>query len=213
MTHPVALVLENRPCLVIGDLPEAARRVKRLLEAGALVTWFYTGPQDRMDATKQLALSRDAEQQLLVVTRPIVADDLAGVWLVVFTDGGAVEAERISAWCTERQIFFCAVDQPRVSSYSHMALVETPPLQLAISTAGKVPGLAQHLKRELAPLFNTRGLSEFLEALVSLRSQTPRAQRKAVLEHALKGFRVHASIELPEPYSNSGKVSKGSGAG
>jgi siroheme synthase (precorrin-2 oxidase/ferrochelatase) len=167
---PVALKLAGRRCLVVGSGEEADARARALAEAGADV--------------------RRAE-----VFEPGLLD---GVWLAVLTARDTELAERIDRECDARRIFFCAVDDPRVGSYSHLALARAGIVTCAIGTNGEAPALARRLRELFEKLFERANLADFAAAHARLRSQTPPAERKTVLGEHVRELRVEGELVVPQ---------------
>jgi siroheme synthase-like protein len=187
---PVALVLEGRSCLVIGDGAEAVQRAEALFRAGALVTVVTEQPEPDL-----LRLERDGHCKL--ERRAFAPADLDGKWLAVLTSMDSDLAERVSRAALERRVFFSAVDQPKVSSYLHVALARAGALVAAISTAGSAPALGRRLREELERVFDECKLADFVERVSALREKTPSAARRQVLGAAVAGVRFGGKLELP----------------
>jgi precorrin-2 dehydrogenase/sirohydrochlorin ferrochelatase len=187
---PVALVLEGRPCLVVGSGTEAAQRADALFRAGAVVTVVAEQPEPEL-----LRLAQNGH--LVLERRAFVAVDLDGKWLAVLTDTDMELADRVSRAAAERRVFFSAVDQPKVSSYLHVALARAGSLVAAISTAGSAPALGRRLREELERIFDEAGLADFVDRVSRLRQQTPSASRRQVLGAAVAGVRFEGKLELP----------------
>jgi len=191
-SFPVALKLDGRACLVVGDGDDTVNRLQALAEAGArlhLVT---------RSSSPDLAL-RAREHGALVSEREYRATDLDGVWLAVLCDQNAELAARIGADAEARQVFFCAVDQPGDSSYSHVGITRSGPLFIAIGTEGKAPALARRLKQELARALANPAVSEFVALLVKLRESTPRAERTSRLTREAARFRLEGAFVVDAP--------------
>jgi siroheme synthase-like protein len=187
---PVALVLEGRPCLVIGSSVEAAQRAEALFQAGAVVTVVAEQPEPEL---VRLAESGHFELE----RRAFVPSDLDGTWLAVLTDTDTELADRVSRAAADRRVFFSAVDQPGVSSYLHVALARAGSLVAAISTAGSAPALGRRLREELERIFDESRLADFVDRVSRLRQQTPSASRRQVLGAAVAGVRFDGKLELP----------------
>jgi siroheme synthase-like protein len=194
MSFPVALDLRARRCLVVGFGGEATLRVANLRAAGAEVVWVTRG-----HAASPLP-GFDTE----VRERQFQSSDLSGCWLVVLTDTDAELAQQIGIACEERRIYFCAIDQPAFNSFSHVAVVRRGPVEIAISTGGRVPALARRLKVAFEGLFGA-DFTEFAERLAHLRASTPPRQRREVLDRVLSGFALQGSVELPPGDGADGK--------
>lgn len=119
------------------------------------------------------------------------------MWLAVFTDQDRALAERIAALAEARRVFFCAVDQPEFGSFSHLALVRSGPVTVAISTNGRAPSLARRLREELARLFAEADLGAFAERIASLRDRTSSAERRAVVGEAVQDVHFTGNLALP----------------
>jgi siroheme synthase (precorrin-2 oxidase/ferrochelatase) len=167
---PVALKLEGRVCLVVGEGDEARARAAALEAAGANVR--------RAEAFR--------------------SDDLDGVWLAVLTDRNALLAERMARETEARRVFYCAVDQPEVGSYSHVAIARAGPVFAAIGSHGETPALARRLRELLDDLFVRAGLGGFAERLAELRRSTPAEKRRDVLNAAVKDVRIEGELVLPK---------------
>ena len=175
---PIGLKLEGKRCLVIGNGEEAERRAKAFVGGGAVVNAVSTHPTVEME--------RLADEGLLVLFRRAFREsDLGGAWLAVYTESDAAEALRIGEQAKAERVFFCAVDQPAASSYSHMALAKAGPVTVAVSSNGRAPALARKLGEELDRVFAEAGLHEFAQALAELRDRTAPAERRAVLGAAV----------------------------
>jgi len=186
---PIAVKLEGRRCVVVGNGEEAERRAKALVAAGAAVSVVSTLPTAE---TERLA----GAGALILLRRPFEESDLAGVWLAVYTDPDAGQARRIGELASAERVFFCAVDQPEGSSYSHMALAKAGPMTVAVSSNGRIPALARKLREELDRVFAEAGLHEFAEALARLRDSTAPTERRSVLNAAVGGIRFEGRLVL-----------------
>jgi len=184
--YPLNLSLEDRKCLVIGGGTEAATRAGNLLEAGARVLVVGEEPIPGLELLQSTRLQ--------VEQRAFIESDLDEAWLVVQVSPDTALAREVCQLCEARRIFFCAQDQPRNSSYSHMALARTGSLTLAVATDGRAPALGRKLREELARLLTEAHAAEEVERLARLRDQTPLGERREVLTRAVAD--VHFSGQL-----------------
>lgn len=175
--YPLNLLLEDRKCVVVGGGSEVALRTGNLLEAGARVVVVGTDPTPGFDL---LASSR-----LQVERRAFQDDDLDDAWLVVQVGPDATLARRVGALCASRRIFFCAVDRPEISSYTHLGLVRAGSLTLAIGTGGRAPALGRRLREEFSRVLSEADAADEVERLAQLRAVTPSAERREVLGRAV----------------------------
>lgn len=186
---PIGLKLEGRLCLVAGEGEEAERRTRALVDAGAVVRVLAEHPPEPL---VQLA----ANGAVALVRRPFAASDLDDVWLAVYTDMDVVVATRIAEAAEARRVFFCAVDLPAQSTYSHLALARAGRVTAAISTDGRAPALARKLRDELERVFSEAHLDEFAERLAELRDGTKSVERRAVLGRAVSHVRFEGRLLL-----------------
>lgn len=140
--YPVVLRLRDRRVLVVGGGQVAARKAAGLLEAGAhvvVVSPSFAPAFARLVDTATLTL----------IERRYAAQDLDGMTLVVAaTDDRKVNAQ-VGADARRAGILVSVVDDPRQSDFIVPAVVRRGDLLLAISTGGRSPALAGHLRREL----------------------------------------------------------------
>src|SRR5262245_36389763 len=108
--HPIALHLAGRACLVVGTGEALDNRARSLLDAGAQVHIVST------EARPALA----GQPAVRFEHRDFKAEDLDGKWLALLVGRDAALAERVAPAAEARQVFFCAIDLPEYSSFSHM---------------------------------------------------------------------------------------------
>ena len=191
-SFPVALKLVGRRCLIVGDGAEAAQRLEALAAAGAELALVSANP------TADVRL-RAHELGAALAERDYRTSDLDGVWLAVLCDRNPQLATRMSADAEARQVFFCAVDQPAPSSYSHVALVRSGALCVTIGTEGKAPALARRLKQELARALGNPAVSSFVDAIVKLRENAPTEGRGALLSREAARLRLEGAFVVDAP--------------
>jgi siroheme synthase-like protein len=139
---PVFFKLEGRPCLVVGAGTIAAPKIASLLRAGGVVT--VVAPQARSEVEQQARRG-----QLVRIAREFAAADLDGKFLVVAaTDLQAVN-HHVAESARARNVLCNSVDDPPDCDFFYPSVVRRGDLQIAISTAGKSPALAQRLREEI----------------------------------------------------------------
>jgi precorrin-2 dehydrogenase/sirohydrochlorin ferrochelatase len=143
---PLFLKLENRPCLVVGAGTIAEGKIAGLLEAEARVR--VVAPQ----ATPQVQ-SWAQEKKLEWQQRSYEPNDVQGVFLVVAATSSAQLHEQIFAEARRQNALCNVVDVPHLCDFFYPAVVRRGALQIAISTAGESPALAQRLRKELEVQF------------------------------------------------------------
>ncbi len=146
---PAFLDLKNKPVLLVGGGPVAARKARLLSRAGARLT--IVAP-DLGDELAGLVDRGRASHR----NRRFRADDINGHWLVVSaTDNPAVDGN-VYRLATEQNVFCNAVDDKASCSYITPAIVDRSPLMVAISSGGSAPVLARRVRAKLETLLPQR---------------------------------------------------------
>jgi uroporphyrin-III C-methyltransferase len=142
---PAFLKLVRRRCLVVGAGKVALEKIPSLLAAEAVVR--VVAP--RVDA-EIAALA--AAGRVEILERAFEAADLDGVFLVIAaTDDRSVNAAVYEA-AVERNVLCNSVDDPPHCDFYFGSVVARGDLQIAISTAGESPAVAQRLRKEIDAL-------------------------------------------------------------
>ncbi len=140
--YPVSLLLEGRPCLVVGAGRVAERKVQSLLAAGARVR--AVGPEATV-GLQRLAAGGEVELEL----RAAGPEDLAGAWLVIIATDDPDLNGRLFAEADRRGLLVNVVDAPALCNFHVPATVARGPVQVAVSTGGAAPALAKRLRQLL----------------------------------------------------------------
>lgn len=144
---PIFLKLSGRRCLVAGGGRIAEQKLPGLLEAGAEV---HLVAPEVSPAIRSLAEAN----RLRWTAKEFSTGDLDGVTLVVAATGDAEANERVFREAEARGILCNAVDEPERCHFYYPAVVRRGDLQIAISTNGKSPALAQRIRMELEARFD-----------------------------------------------------------
>ena len=144
---PMFLKLESRPCLVVGAGAIAEAKIRSLLAAGAKVR--VVAPQARKTVEDWARADVLAWQG-----RRFEPRDLNNIFLVIAATGSSGLNALIFGLARERGILCNAVDDPQHCDFYFPAVVRRGDLQLAVSTGGHSPALAQRLQRELQKQFS-----------------------------------------------------------
>jgi precorrin-2 dehydrogenase / sirohydrochlorin ferrochelatase len=198
---PMFLKLSARPCLVVGAGAVAESKIASLLEAGGRVR--VVAPE----ATPQVrswAQSKEIEWHQRIFQR----DDLEGMFLVIAATSSTDLHGLIFKEATRRGVLCNIVDVPALCDFYYPSVVQRGSLQIAISTAGLSPALAQRLRKELEDQFGPEyeewmaHLGEERERLFSARLDPEERKRRlheAASEEALRAFL--GSRRKPKPSS------------
>jgi precorrin-2 dehydrogenase/sirohydrochlorin ferrochelatase len=179
---PIFLKLTARSCIVIGagNLAESKIESLRAAEANVTVIAPHASP-----AIQELAEAGEVTWH----QRPYADGDiLPGTFLVVTaTDVPAVN-RAVYVEATSKSIICNAVDDPPYCDYYFSSIVKRGDLQIAISTAGNSPALAQRLRKELNAAL-PQDMGAWLEDLGNLRREVlqlePLNEQRKQLLHTL----------------------------
>jgi precorrin-2 dehydrogenase/sirohydrochlorin ferrochelatase len=144
--YPVNLDIRGRACLVVGGGRVGARKVETLLKCGARVT--VVSPE------ADPSLARLAEEGRIVLSsRDYRSSDVKGQFLVI----GATDDEglnrRIHADAERLNLLCNIADRPEICNFILPAIVRRGDFMMAISTAGKSPAFAKHMRQLLEARF------------------------------------------------------------
>jgi uroporphyrin-III C-methyltransferase / precorrin-2 dehydrogenase / sirohydrochlorin ferrochelatase len=143
---PAFLKLQNRAALVVGGGSIAASKIPSLLQAGANVT--VVAPQLNAQLAQQ---ARNNEFTWLA--KLFSPDDLDNKFLVIAATSLPDVNASVFEEADRRQILCNAVDDIEHCHFYYGSIVQRGDLQIAISTNGKSPALAQRLRKELEQQF------------------------------------------------------------
>jgi precorrin-2 dehydrogenase / sirohydrochlorin ferrochelatase len=182
--------LDGRRCLVVGAGSVGESKIDSLLATGASV---------RVVAPRATQRVREwaREGRIEFVAREYAASDLAGVFLVIAATNSPALHDEIYAEAQSRGVLCNAVDEPDRCDFYFPAVVRRGELQIAISTGGLSPALAQRLRKELEQQFGPEW-EDWVAQLGRTRDEVknipmPPEQRKRLLHQ-------HASVD-PKPQS------------
>jgi uroporphyrin-III C-methyltransferase/precorrin-2 dehydrogenase/sirohydrochlorin ferrochelatase len=190
---PIFLKLDGRPGLLVGAGNVALEKIGSLLRTG--VQLRVVAPQAK-DEIRQLA----AEGKLEWVERAFEPADLDGAFVVITaTDSAEVNAAVYQA-AVERNIPCNSVDDIPNCDFYFGSVLRRGDLQIAISTAGESPALAQRLRREIDEQL-PQDLGPWLSNVGQLRREVlathPRGEERRLLLHELAERQVCESASCP----------------
>ncbi len=190
---PIFVKLDGRPCLVVGAGNVALEKISSLLQAGASIRVIAPVA---CEAIEQLA----AEDRVQLERREFDEADLEGQSLVV-TATNLKHVNRAVFLAAQGHNLLCnSVDDPPNCDYYFASIVQRGPLQIAISTAGESPALAQRLRREIDAQLSD-DMAQWVEELGSLRREIlashPAGEGRKALLHRLAELPVCTSEQCP----------------
>jgi siroheme synthase-like protein len=143
---PIFLKLESRRCLVVGAGTIAAGKIGGLLAERASVKVVAPEAVDQIKAWA-------ATGALQFEQRAFESNDLDGIFLVIVATSVPEVNKRVFQEAQARNILCNAVDDPQNCDFYYGAVVNRGDLQIAISTNGHSPSLAQRIRQQLEEQF------------------------------------------------------------
>ena len=173
---PIFLDLRGRRALVVGGGEMALEKAMGLSRAGAVVGMIAP----RLSP----ALARAARAgEIEHVAQYFSPSQLDGAALIIVADDCLAVRETVATAARGRGIPVNVVDDPLLSSCIMPAIVERPPVTVAIATGGRAPLLATLLRRWLDELLPARLgalalLAGHFRPLVKRKLRDPLARRR-----------------------------------
>jgi precorrin-2 dehydrogenase / sirohydrochlorin ferrochelatase len=178
---PMFLKLQGKRCLVVGAGKVGEPKIADLLETGACI---------RVVAPVATATVREWARQgkIELDLRAFSPPDLDRAFLAVVATSSRAVNERIYDEAQRRGVLCNVVDVPDLCDFFYPAVVRRGNLQIAVSTAGQSPSLAQKIRRQLEQQFGP-GYAEWVRELGETRrlilSSDLEQERKLDLLHSL----------------------------
>ncbi|MGB9068395.1 MAG: bifunctional precorrin-2 dehydrogenase/sirohydrochlorin ferrochelatase [Candidatus Acidiferrales bacterium] len=139
---PAFLKLQGRRCLVVGAGQIAEEKIQSLLHAGARILVVAPGATERVRSWARA-------KQIRWRPRTFRPADLAGAFVVIAATSSSALHAKIYRQARRQGVLCNCVDDPDNCNFYFGAVVRRGDLQIAISTAGHSPALAQRLRKKL----------------------------------------------------------------
>jgi len=189
--YPAYLDLKGKKCVVVGGGRVAERKIRALLKAGAAVYTIspeLTPPLKRLKAAGSIRHSARAYKK----------GDLKGAWLAI----AATSDETINKAVSRDAPFLVnVVDAPELANFIAPAVVQSGPLQIAVSTGGSSPAMAASIRRELDLLFG-KDIGQYASFIGGLRKKL--LERISTQQEREDFFRIAGSPKLLNLVRNKG---------
>jgi precorrin-2 dehydrogenase/sirohydrochlorin ferrochelatase len=178
---PMFLKLAGKQCLVVGAGKVGTPKIGGLIDTGASIQVVA------IEASAQVREWADTGKIELEL-RTFLNSDLDGKFLAVVATASNRLNELVYREAQRRGVLCNVVDVPEYCDFFYPAVVQRGDLQIAISTNGQSPSLAQKLRQQLERQFGP-GYAEWVEQLgetrrLILASDLDKA-RKLELLHSL----------------------------
>ena len=158
---PMFMKLAGKQCLVVGAGKVGEPKIGGLIDTGARIHVVA------ISATDQVREWADAGKIELEL-RAFSSSDLDDKFLAVVATASRSLNERIYLEAQQSGVLCNVVDVPEYCDFFYPAVVQRGNLQIAISTAGQSPSLAQKLRQQLERQFGA-GYAAWVEQLGETR--------------------------------------------
>jgi len=191
---PMFVKLDGREVLVVGAGPVGEPKIRGLLTTGAKI---------RVIARQASEAVREWERngEIVLEERGFVPADLDNVFLVVVATSSRDLNEQIYREAKSRRILCNVVDVPEQCDFYYPAVVQRGHLQIAISTSGQSPSLAQRIRQQLERQFGP-GYTHWVAALGETRrkvlASSLNSERKRDLLQSLASAEAFDALSAAE---------------
>jgi siroheme synthase-like protein len=178
---PIFVKLEGRLIVVVGGGAIAEGKIPGVLTAGARIRLVAPSITPQIAAWVRYG-------KIDWLPKEFEAEDLNGAFLVIAATSAPGVNESVFRDAEGRGILCNAVDDIEHCHFYYGAVVQRGDLQIAISTNGKSPALAQRLRRELETEFGPEyevWLQWLGAAREALRANDPSSETTKKLLHEL----------------------------
>jgi precorrin-2 dehydrogenase/sirohydrochlorin ferrochelatase len=192
---PAFLKLKNRICLVVGGGEIAEGKIAGLLTAGGDVRVVAPKATQKIKRWAQAGKIRWMQREFRDA-------DLDGSFIVVAATSSNELHRRIFRLARASGVLCNVVDVPELCDFYYPSVVRRGALQIAISTSGESPALAQRLRKKLEKEFGPEyadWLKELGEARRKLRARSVNPEDLKEQLHSMvteKVFRAFAKKNM-----------------
>jgi precorrin-2 dehydrogenase / sirohydrochlorin ferrochelatase len=158
---PMFMKLAGKQCLVVGAGKVGEPKIGGLIDTGARIHVVAIAASGQV---REWADAGKIELEL----RPFSTGDLDGKFLAVVATASRSLNELVYREAQQRGVLCNVVDVPELCDFFYPAVVRRGDLQIAISTAGQSPSLAQILRQQLERQFGD-GYTAWVEQLGATR--------------------------------------------
>jgi uroporphyrin-III C-methyltransferase / precorrin-2 dehydrogenase / sirohydrochlorin ferrochelatase len=201
---PIFVNLENRRVTLVGAGNVALEKIGTLLKTGLRLR--VVAPRVLPEVHRMAA-----EGKLELIERAFVPEDLDGSFLVITATDSAEVNHAVYREAIARNLPCNSADDIPNCDFFFGSVVSRGDLQIAISTAGESPAIAQRLKREIDEQL-PQDIGEWLSRLGELRRKVlethPRSEDRKLLLHELAQRQICSSALCETRYmAKQGKES------
>jgi len=178
---PMFMKLTGRQVVIVGAGKVGEPKIAGLLETGARIRVVAL---DATSAVREWARAGKIDLEL----RAFANNDLHGAFLVVVTTASRTLNERVYHEAQRLGVLCNVVDVPDLCDFFYPSIVRRGDLQIAVSTAGQSPSLAQKIRQQLEKQFGpgyATWVAELGETRKRILDSDLEKERKLDLLHSL----------------------------
>ncbi|MGD0274702.1 MAG: bifunctional precorrin-2 dehydrogenase/sirohydrochlorin ferrochelatase [Syntrophales bacterium] len=184
--YPIFLNVHGRRCIVVGGGRVAERKVMRLHEGGASVVVIDRTLTPSLESLKINGLIEHIDGFY-------ESGYLKGAFLVIGATDDPGTNDRIFGDARGTGILVNIVDDPKRSDFILPSLMERGDLVIAVSTGGKSPALAKHLRQDLEGRFGP-AYGAMLKLLGLLRDRMSSRSGPSGMNQAVFEALIHSDL-------------------
>jgi precorrin-2 dehydrogenase / sirohydrochlorin ferrochelatase len=158
---PMFMKLAGKQCLVVGAGKVGEPKIGGLIDTGARIHVVANAASDQVREWADVG-------KIELALRPFSTGDLDDKFLAVVATASRSLNELVYREAQQRGVLCNVVDVPELCDFFYPAVVRRGDLQIAISTAGQSPSLAQKLRQQLEHQFGD-GYTAWVEQLGATR--------------------------------------------
>jgi precorrin-2 dehydrogenase/sirohydrochlorin ferrochelatase len=177
---PMFMKLTGRQCLVVGAGKVGEPKIGGLIDTGAHIRVVAI---EATQTVREWARTGRIELEL----RAFSTSDLEGAFLAIVATASRSLNELVYREAQEHGVLCNVVDVPEYCDFFYPAIVRRGDLQIAISTSGQSPSLAQRLRQQLERQFGPE-----YETWVAELGETRRLVLASELDRERKQSLLHA---------------------
>ncbi len=178
---PMFLKLEGKRCLVVGAGKVGEPKIASLLDTGASIHVVALEASPAVHAWAKAG-------KITLELRAFAAEDLDETFLAIVATASSALNESIYREAQRRGVLCNVVDVPQYCDFYYPAVVRRGDLQIAVSTSGQSPSLAQKIRQQLERQFSpayTQWVAELGATRKLVLASDLSSERKRELLHSL----------------------------
>ena len=206
---PMFVKLAGRQVLVVGAGKVGEAKIEGLLDTGARIRVVSL---TATETVREWARTGRVDLEL----RTFANDDLDSTFLAIVATASRTLNERVYYEAQRRGVLCNVVDVPDLCDFFYPSVVRRGDLQIAVSTAGQSPSLAQKIRQQLEKQFGpgyAAWVAELGETRRLILASDLDKERKLELLHSLASRdALEAALAEDLTLVESALVAKGEGA-